>query len=411
MPALGVLACALLALVASCGPAGTETGTETHAAAGEFKATLSIVRADKGLDVWYRAAHDSSPALALVHQVNPGENVLLLVVLEGIGDAGGGRGKVTLDLSTVDADRKTQVLASDVPAWDDALPSQGQLVLSRAVPEFAFGDKDPPGTTTIVAEAHDAGSGRTARSEAQLELVPWTYGEVPADHAACDQWMWEYYRAPKPAQAVRAWLEYADLQNRDGQSPNFAVLGFFRSLFQASPWLVDHLVARFDPTRPDQSTKITLMLHLLGQDARLATLPVGDEQVREHIAQNLAQVSLPDPYRELTSPAQLDLLWGEFLATGRYAPVRQLITALALAPFDDAVAAFASSQKTDEDKERLRQGLIFQGARWSLDSNMAGHPLVVAYARWAAEHETLGAEERAQLEALLEKHGVAKAAR
>ena len=375
---------------------------------GEFQAKLFIIRGDKALDFWHRTDESSGPHLALVGHVNPNDSVLLLVVLQGLGDAGGGKGKVTLTISTIDPAGQTQVMARDVSAWDGPLPPEGILVMSQAVPEF-FLDEEPMGTTTIVVEARDAGSGTTSRSEAQLELVPWSYGDVPADAAAFEQWMWEYYLHPKPAEAVRAWLEYANFQSRDDKSLNYAVLGFFKTVFQASPWLVDHLVSRFDSAKPEQGTKIMLMLHLLGQDERLPSLPLDSDKVREQLYSTFAQLELPDPYAAITGSEQLDLLWGEFLATGRYRPVRQLILNLGFAPFEADFKAYSKSKKTDEDKERALKGLAFQAARWSLDSNMEAHPLVAAYARWAAKHETLGKDERAQLEALLAKHGGAPA--
>lgn len=377
---------------------------------GEFKAKLAIVRADKALDFWYRTAQSSGPTLSIVERVNPLDSVLLLVIFDGIGDAGGGKGKVTLALSTIDAAGETHVLAQDIPAWEGTPPSKGILVMSRAVPEFSFDEKEPMGTSTIVAEARDEGSGRTARSEAQLELVPWSYGDVPADHAACEEWMWEYYRAPKPAQAVRAYLEYADLENRDGKSVNYAVLGFFRTVFQDAPWLVAHLAARFDPANKEQAKKIVVMLHLLGHDERIQKLSFPDGKVHG-MPGELAQMVLPDPYADTIGSAELDLLWGEFLASGRYKPVRQIISVLGLAPFEDEIKAYPKSKKTDEDKQRLLKGVTFQAARWSLDSNMQRHPLVAGYARYAAENETLGQDERAQLEALLAKNGGAPAER
>lgn len=338
-------------------------------ASDAFKITLAPIRADKALDFWYRTPPSSAPKLTAVERVNPNDAVLLLVVLEGIGNTGGGKGRVTLRISTVDGAGVTEVLGEDIPAWDGELPPPGILVVSRALPEFALDDEEALGTTQVIVEARDAGSGKTSRSEAALELVPWTYGEAPADAEAFSRWMGTYHQAFQPAQAVRAYLEYADVEDKQSKSWNFAMLGFFRTVFQSAPWLVDHLVARHDACDDAQRMKL-----------------------------------FPDPYATITGPQQLDLLWGEFLASGRYAPIRQLITALELAPFEDAVEEFPKSKKTDKDKERFWKGVTFQAARWSLDSNMKQYPLVLAYARSAAEREKLGKEERKQLEALLEKH-------
>ena len=389
--------------VASLALGAAPLAARQRAQEAAFKATLVPIRGDKALDFWYRTPTSSGPSLSVVERVNPNDAVLLLVLLEGIGDAGRGKGQVTLRVSTIDPAGETEILAEDVPAWDDTLPAKGILTISRAVLEFYFDDKEPAGTTTIVVEATDAGSGTTARTEAALELVPWSYGLVPDDEHAGD-WVTDYYRAPAPGQAVRAYLEYADVESKKTEGWNYAVLGFYRTIFQGSPWLVDHLVGRFEGADNSQQMKIIAMLHLVGQGERIEQLPFGDEASRKKVRAEAEKLVLPDPYAPIEGPVQLDLLWGEFLATGRYAPVRQLVTALDLAPFEDDVEAFPKSKKTEKDKQRFLKGVTFQAARWSLDSNMKQHPLVLAYATQIAEQEKLGKDARKQLEALLEKH-------
>ena len=404
-PAIAGLTAASLASLGAAPIATPIAAPQRAQAAGTFKATLVPVRGDRALDFWYRTPAASEPNLAVVERVHPNDAVLLLVLLEGMGDTGGGKGRVSLRFSTIDTAGETEVLAEDVPAWDDTLPPKGIITISRALPEFYFDDEEPMGTSTIVVEARDAGSGTTVRTQAALELVPWTYGQVPDDEQEGD-WMVAYYRAPAPGQAVRAYLEYAEVENPKSEGWNYAVLGFYRSIFQVSPWLVDHLVARFEGADDTQQMKIIAMLHLVGQAERIEQLPFGDPDSRKRVRANAEELVLPDPYATIEGPVQLDLRWGEFLATGRYAPVRQLVTALDLAPFEDAVEAFPKSKKTERDKERFWKGVTFQAARWSLDSNMTQHPLVLAYAQHVAEHEKLGKDARTQLAELLDEHGV-----
>ncbi|HZL98838.1 MAG TPA: hypothetical protein VFD43_01180 [Planctomycetota bacterium] len=113
---------------------------------------LLPVRADKDLDFWYRTAQSSGPTFAVAQRVNPNDAVLLLVMLDNIGDTGGGQGKVTFRVATQDPAGVQEILGEDIPAWDDALPPPGILVLSHAVPEF--GSSAPcsearPGSSTV----------------------------------------------------------------------------------------------------------------------------------------------------------------------------------------------------------------------------------------------------------------------
>jgi hypothetical protein len=374
-------------------------------AAPAFDMEFVPVRADSELDPWFRTQPASVPAFARVRQVHPFDTFLPLVTMRGIGAGADGNGHVSLDVTVVSADGETEVIAEDVVAWDGPLPAPSIAVLCQTRFAMGWDEKEALGTLTVIVEAHDEASGATVRRDAQIELVPWTYGDTPADADALNDWFTFYYRAPHPGEAVRAYLECASLANVDSPSWNFANLGFFRAVFADKPWLVDGLVGRVtEDVSGDQLLKVCVLLHLLGQDERIDSLPIGAERCA---AARAAVSKVPDfdPYAEITRPEQLDLPWGEFLATGRYAPARQLVTALRLSGYAEAVDSYKDSAKTEADTEALFKGLTFRAAVWSINSNMGQHPLLVDYGVWMLAHGELGSEEeRVTLGMMLAKH-------
>ncbi|HZL98837.1 MAG TPA: hypothetical protein VFD43_01175 [Planctomycetota bacterium] len=145
------------------------------------------------------------------------------------------------------------------------------------------------------------------------------------------------------------------------------------------------------------------MLQLLGEMERFQALSSGDE-TRSKARSAAERIQELDGGEAVVGAPRLDLLWGEFFATGRYAAVRKIVGALSLAPFEPDVGRYIRSAKSAGDMERGVKGMSFMAARWSLDSNMKQHPLVLGYVRYAAEHEQLGKDELEQGRALLAKY-------
>jgi hypothetical protein len=374
---------------------------DAPSAPGAFDIVILPIRSEPSLDFWSKTLPSSEPGFATISRFHPDDEFLPVVLLKHIGDRGDGTGHVTLEVSVRGADGETEVLGTDIPAWDGPLPRSG-ISLGTSIFGLKFDGEEALGTVTLSVTARDAASASTVRREVELEFVPWSYGEEPASAEDLGAWMTAYHTAPAPAEAVRAWLEFARLHDAESGQWHFPVLEFFRHVFLANPWLVPHLVGRFPHADAEQRFKIAALLHLTEHDDLVDALSFADAEERRQVREQVAALQLPDPYGPLVHPAQLDLLWGEFLATARYAPVRQLVRALELAPFEAAALAAATTPPaTDEERSAAFRGILFGAARWSLDSNLRQHALVRAYADYMLAEESLGETERAVLASLL----------
>lgn len=76
---------------------------------------------------------------------------------------------------------------------------------------------------------------------------------------------------------------------------------------------------------------------------------------------------------ELNDAFILDMLWGDFFATGEAMPIRRIVYALNYDKYLGALERFKSSKQTTMDRdEAIREG-IFDAACWSLESNVKQH--------------------------------------
>ncbi len=358
-------------------------------AAQPFDIQLLPVRADAALDAWHRVPARFTPQFAPVGRIHPGERVLLLVPLIGLTRAAQGDARVTLDVEQRRADGTVGGLGAGLVAWDGPPPAPGIAVLSRDQPGLSFGADEPLGPVRIRVRATDVPSGATVERSAELQLVAWSYGDLPADQAGFERFCTHYHRAPEPGQAVRAFLDFAALERPDG-TLDLAITGFFLTLFRDQPWLVDHLIATARGGDTARLKQATVLLHLLGLAARIAELHPDDPARGADARGAVSGLRLPDPYGPPESGAQLELLWGEYFASARWRPVRRIVSALEQPPGPDPAT-------------RLRVDAT-QAAADSLEGNIVRHPLVAQYVVGMLEDEhELDARTRALLGAIFER--------
>jgi hypothetical protein len=109
-------------------------------------------------------------------------------------------------------------------------------------------------------------------------------------------------------------------------------------------------------------------------------------EVLEGIARDAEKFYSPEP----DSPANLDYLWAEFLATGNEEPVKKIISVLDYKK--------PENESTDTD---MLKALVFGAARWSLASNANQHKRV--YEIIQKELITAQGQKRQVLEEIIKK--------
>jgi hypothetical protein len=105
----------------------------------------------------------------------------------------------------------------------------------------------------------------------------------------------------------------------------------------------------------------------------------------------------PDLLRAPLEPPLLDMLWGIYFATGDEHAVRRLIGALDLLEDSGAAARFATSARTDADRQRAINDAMLQAASASLRSVMQMHAPLFAMCERIFETAKLRPNERIAL--------------
>jgi hypothetical protein len=255
-------------------------------------------------------------------------------------------------------------------------------------PIITMEESDPYGSYGFAFEVEDKLSGQRADKEVTFELIPWENPEPLPDRQAIGEGMMKFYRTHDPKWLFAAYQSPAldMVQDHTPTGYNSSSLYFFKTAFAHNKFLLPHLRAAFADNSEQQRLNTLLLLAVLDEE------PMPDEalsQTERDYQADCRTLKLLDPYGPIQTPDQLDMLWGEFFATGTYAPIGHLVTALNLKSYSDALKKMKAESKrpeTEEEQRDVRLGLTFSAAVWSIMANCRQHELVKQYCGWALEH-------------------------
>ncbi|MFA7235574.1 MAG: hypothetical protein WC058_01805 [Phycisphaeraceae bacterium] len=198
------------------------------------------------------------------------------------------------------------------------------------------------------------------------------------------KWMAFYYQHPEPAKVPEAieFLSHAGILDKDGANP--PTFGFLAGVFRENPKLISGWVERLGKMKESHLSVVVLGLWYanLPESQKLACELV-DKHPQLNDRHGWVHKATPMPVEKIPlerGPWVLDVLWGNFMATGQKTPVVRIMAAL---PWMDI----------NGDTKRL---LVGGAARWSLLSNAAQHPRVLAFceAEAATQPEEIAAKLR-----------------
>lgn len=335
-------------------------------------------------DIWNKTPSERGPQFAVVGQVVRDQPVHILVSASQFSLGADGLAEVNYRLAFIRPDGtagKSMEALKLIPRTTGQDPHSIHEAVDQAA--FAIGQSDPLGTWRVVVDATDVISGATVRTEKSLTVCGDELLQEPLPPGT-DQshWLMNYHNVPVPQQlfaALRAIAEHPPANappTRDEE--NGAWLGFFEQVLADNPWLLPHMVARLGQAQGRERELLATSLAYAKRDepAFFQTLP---DKAREAFMPHRLQ-SWPTPTAEPLSGTQLDVLWGRFFASGRYAPIRELVAVLAYYPYKDALAEF---QKQKKKPARLpievQKSIMFNVVAWSLRGNIQQDKVVRDY--------------------------------
>jgi hypothetical protein len=335
-------------------------------------------------DIWTKTPNGRGPVFALANQVVRGQ-VLHLVVVGGLfATDADKRAEVSYRISSVRPDGSPGAATGSLKFITGTVAGDPRMLRMGAEQSaWMFDGGDPLGAWRLIIEATDAVSGATVRNEQTVNLCgdELLQEALPAD---IDQgrWLMTYHSRPAPHQLLAA-LKLIAEHPPAGAKPrrdveNGAWLGFFEQVLADNPWLLPHLVARLGECTGREQELLATSLAYAKRDER-AFFETLSGRAREVFMQHRMQ-NWPVPGAEPTTGVQLDILWGRFFASGRFAPIRELTGLLAYHPFKDAPDEFKKlAEKPAKLPIEVPKGIVFRAVVWSLGSNIQRDKLVRDY--------------------------------
>lgn len=352
---------------------------------------------DQEMDVWYKTPPDSTPHISSVSDVTKGQKFQIALFFSGYQLDGDDKAHITFAVKVRKPDGSVYFEQNNLNGVMRKIVQRDVLLLSETVVGISFDPPDPWGNYTIDITAYDAVAKKSKTKSIEITLSPWQLGNKPGTQEESDKWINDYHVSPKPNEAVYAYIVHCPLTDKKGELA-VAGLSIFKVIFQENPYLIDHLIAQIKTASEEQRKKIIIMLHLLG---KLDKIDIPSE-ISEFRVKATA-IKLPDPYGETLSGHQQDMLWAEFLATGRIKPIRKLVTNLEYSKYAGSLDGYKKSKQTDEDKLNAYKEALFQSAVWSIKSNCQQYELVAKYCVYLYEHGDLSTEEKKRLGFILSK--------
>lgn len=327
-----------------------------------------VVTPDPDWEVKWNTPPETAPSFRTASKVRYGENLTILTFYINPEVNKSGEIDVVCDIKITRPDGSQSIGEKEIECAKGKLEGDPHNVrLSSTVIKFVGEKGDPQGIWKIDVNLTDRNRKVVVPLKTRFELVEVKSGFDFQSQTEVSKWMTFYYQKPDPAR-ISAAIEYMSqsglLDNENALAPTF---GFLAGVFHDNPQQLGSLIKQLDSL--DESHLGAVVLGLWYADLH-------DSQKRVYaflekypnLKQQFEYLYKGSPMPVDKIPLEqgawvLDVLWGNFMATGSKVPVERIMTTL---PWFDVKG----------DVNRL---LIGGSARWSLASNAKQHQRVMQF--------------------------------
>ncbi len=356
---------------------------------------------DPDMDAWQHVPANSEPTIYPTQQVYRGQPFRLLVL--GKDYATDNNKMASLDYSVQIFAPNGSAIMGQAPAMElykGAVKSKTFLLLSRQYMTLDFSETDPFGTYRFEITASDQLAEQKTTATVELRLAAVSERADFESPEEFSEWLSNYYRAPDPARAVTAILQYVDPEP-ESRMKQVPLLLFLTRVFQGNQFLWPHLKSLYAGAGQEDQKKILLLGALTGQKDEAFFTSLDSKSSAYYL--DVKKIKLPVPTARPVTEIEIDLLWAEFMATGTIAPVRKLVGVLHLEETKGTKEQLASGkiEMTPDTKSRVVLEEVYQSALGSLIYNGERHSLVKQYLGYIYELEDPEPVIKRQLEDIL----------
>ncbi|MDT8384828.1 MAG: hypothetical protein RRB22_10460 [Gammaproteobacteria bacterium] len=357
---------------------------------------------DQQLDAWYRVPLNSGPRIQKADKVTHGQTFMLLTFFKGYTTDKDNHIHLRYDVQIYGPDGKpTEDKGVDMEVYKGPAGNSNALMLNRQYMLITFTDAYPVGTYSIKMTGYDKVENTSVVKETTIELVPFSLGEAFPSIKEVGSWMMAYYKSPEPMRSIQA-IRASMKTETKWLNKNMNVATFFMYVFSNNSFLSHYIVKHMKNFSLEDRKKLLLIAVLSGDDVLTqALLDTGD---LDEIHDYAKGIKLPEKSEVVRHAAYLDVYWSEFLATGRYEPIKKIVGALALHQYKGSIEQYKATsdeERTDALKEKTYFEAVYQSAVWSLISNSKQMPQVFKYCVFIYQNEKLEEGVKKELGVLL----------
>lgn len=366
----------------------------------DFDFLLALTQQDAELDWWTAVPAQFGPKLSTINSVSRGEYFKILPIFNNYGTSNGGTVNITYDLTIQRPDGSTYEQATNCIGCQGKSTSP-HLIPATAIMVVCFEPEDPFGEYTIRVIATDHVKAKKVNKEKRITLEQFVLPEIEDDDM--NSLFFKYPTRPQPSKALAAFLQSPRPYIDEKGQPLWSVLWFYKQVFEENGFLIPHAVSFFNGKATEQQKKDILLLFYLMD--KVDMLAANDESLKKY-RDRLKVLNTPNPYSEILTGDQLDMLWAEYFATSRVKPIRQILTALNLSKHAgtlEQVKAGELDVQSEEVRQKAMLEAVFQSAIWSIRSNCEQSSLLFQYCVGLYESEELNKIEKSYLGVILRK--------
>lgn len=352
----------------------TPLSLPAQSSSDKFDFLLILTQQDMDMDWWYSVPSQFDPRVAPVEGVTKKEYFKILPIYNNYGVSDDDKINVTYDIEIIKPDGSSYENIKSIDGYIGETTGP-YLLPSAGIVMVCFEPEDPFGEYTINVTAYDHVKGQQASKSKKLVLKPF---DLDAQEVELKEWFLNYPVRPKPSLALSAFLNSPKPFIDDKGRLLMSVLWMYKIIYETNDFLIPHTVDFYkSAATQQQKTDLIMLFHLID---KVDLLPLRDGGKK--LISALQEMSIPDPYGEIETASQLDMLWAEYFATSKVEPIRQILTALKYSTHMGTLDKIKSGEvdpSSDEVKEKAYLEAVFQSALWSISSNCKQSPLVFHY--------------------------------
>ena len=293
-------------------------------------------------------------------------------------------GKFAGHIALTSPDGKTVIPAENATMFELPDGARGVYVSNQLL-KVTFDTPDRRGnyrfTLTVMDENNVAKS-----VSANIELVDSITDFRMMDVKEFNRLLYTYYTNPQPERLLAALNTYltegiVEIRQRGKMVTVLNTLLCFARIFRNNPQFYDELAKMSGTDRP-KNQYLALIFYNIGEPF----LSQYRDKINPHILKQISRYNRPllSLDEQINYPQQIDLLWAEFFAYGKFATVKQIVNAMQKRPElpPEKIKQFAASGKKpgEPEKQLLLNYMVRVFATAGLNKYIAqGHRLVRFY--------------------------------